>query len=263
MLIELDPTKYKNSQVVYERGEKVLYLVVLKAIYGMLQSAILFYKKFRKDLESVGFEVNPYDPCVANRSVNGNQHTVTWHVDDLKSSHVDPKVNDDFLAWLEMKYGSEKAPVVATRGKRHDYLGMILDYTEPGKVKVDMVYYVENMVKDFPEELNAAKGRYPWNEHLFRVDKSSKPLDKKKAEQFHTFVAKGLFLTKRARGDIMPAIAYLCTRVKDPTESDWVKLRRMMTFLKRTKHDVLTLQAYSTNIIKWHLDASFAVHYDF
>ena len=44
MLIELDPHKYKNK-VVYEKGEKVLYLLVLKAIYGLLKSAMLFYKK--------------------------------------------------------------------------------------------------------------------------------------------------------------------------------------------------------------------------
>ena len=65
-----------------------------KALYGMLQSSLLYYKKFRKDLEGIGFVVNPYDPCVANRIINGSQHTVTWHVDDLKSSHKNPRIND-------------------------------------------------------------------------------------------------------------------------------------------------------------------------
>ena len=53
------------------------------------------------------FEVNPYGACVANRMVNGKQHTVAWNVDDLKSSHVDPKVNSDFHEWLEKTYGSD------------------------------------------------------------------------------------------------------------------------------------------------------------
>jgi hypothetical protein len=44
--------------------------------------------------------MNPYDPCVANRMIGGKQQTVTWHVDDLMSSHVNKKVNDDFLEWL-------------------------------------------------------------------------------------------------------------------------------------------------------------------
>jgi hypothetical protein len=72
-----------------------------KALYGMLQSSLLYYKKFRKDFEEFGFIINPYDPCVANRMVNGKQHTVTWHVDNLKSSHINSKVNDKFFAWLQ------------------------------------------------------------------------------------------------------------------------------------------------------------------
>ncbi len=57
MLIELEPDVYRPC-VVYEKGVKTLYLIVLRAIYGMLQSALLFYQKFRKDLENYGFVFN-------------------------------------------------------------------------------------------------------------------------------------------------------------------------------------------------------------
>jgi hypothetical protein len=79
---------------------------------------------------------------------------VTWHVDDLKSSHVDPKVNNDFLLWLKKIYGDPKlAPVKATRGKIHDYLAMKLDFTTKGKLRVDMTDYIKNMINNFPEDL--------------------------------------------------------------------------------------------------------------
>ena len=65
----------------------MLYVRLFKALYGLLQSALLFYKKLRGELEDYGFEVNPYNPCVANKIVNGSQMTVTWHIDDLKVSH--------------------------------------------------------------------------------------------------------------------------------------------------------------------------------
>ena len=39
-LCEIAPESYQ-SYVVYERGVKVLYLVILKAIYGMLQAGLL------------------------------------------------------------------------------------------------------------------------------------------------------------------------------------------------------------------------------
>ena len=80
--------------VTFENGKKVLYVQVLRALYGMLVAALLWYKKFKSDLEEQGFEFNPYDACVANKEVNGKQQTVRFHVDDLMSSHVDSKVND-------------------------------------------------------------------------------------------------------------------------------------------------------------------------
>jgi hypothetical protein len=225
MLVEIDPELYRDH-VVYEEGSKVLYVQVLKAIYGMLQSAILFYKKLRDDLIKEGFEINPYDPCVANKIVSGKQLTVTWHVDDLKSSHIDPRVNDTCIKWLEKKYGDPKiGKVKAHRGKRHDYLGMTLDYSTPGEVKVDMTDYVKGMINEFPEDLKKTSAVTPSNENLFKVNPKSRKLSKDKAEEFHTAVAKGLFASTRARPDIQPTIAFLCTRVREPTEEDWNKLQ--------------------------------------
>jgi hypothetical protein len=60
-----------------------------KAMYGMMRSPLLFYLKLVDELIADGFELNPYDPCVANKMVNCKQMTVCWHVDDLKVSHVD------------------------------------------------------------------------------------------------------------------------------------------------------------------------------
>jgi hypothetical protein len=62
----------------------------------MLMASLLWYKKFRGDLEGIGFEFNPYDPCVANRIMSQKQQTMRFHVDDLMSSHMDPMVNNDF-----------------------------------------------------------------------------------------------------------------------------------------------------------------------
>jgi hypothetical protein len=104
MLVKMDSETYKDY-VFQEGNVKLLYVQALKALYGMLQSSILFYKKLKRDLKGIGFVINPYDPCVANRWVNSKKQTLTWYVDDLKSSNVDPKVNDKFHEWLETAYG--------------------------------------------------------------------------------------------------------------------------------------------------------------
>jgi hypothetical protein len=129
----MEPELY-GPFVVEENGKKVLYVKVLRAIYGMVEAALHWYNKFRKDFEEAGFVFNYYDPCVVNKMVNGKQHTIVFHVDDLKSSHVDPKVNNKFEEWLNKKYGTH-GKVVCHRGTRFDYLGMILDYSKKARSK--------------------------------------------------------------------------------------------------------------------------------
>jgi hypothetical protein len=48
-------------------------------------------------------EVKPHD-----RTVNGKEHTITWHIDDLKSIDMDSKVNDQFWEWIKKIYTSDK-----------------------------------------------------------------------------------------------------------------------------------------------------------
>ena len=54
----------------------MLYVRLSKALYGILRAALMFYKRLRSDLEDRGFVVNPYDPCVTNKMVDGAQMTV-------------------------------------------------------------------------------------------------------------------------------------------------------------------------------------------
>jgi hypothetical protein len=69
-------------------------------LYGTMVASLLYYKKFVKSLKSNGFRLNPYDPCGANKHVNGEQLTVCFHVDHCKILHLIPKVVDETIEWL-------------------------------------------------------------------------------------------------------------------------------------------------------------------
>ena len=62
----------------YERGVKVLYVRVLRAIYGCLESALLWYNLYSSTLVNLGFELNPYDLCVANKIIDDSQCTIAF-----------------------------------------------------------------------------------------------------------------------------------------------------------------------------------------
>ena len=106
LLTKCDPTKYQPYLVV-EQGKPVLYVELVKALYGTIRTALIFWRKFTKQITKWGFTVNPYDWCVANKIVCGSQLTITWHVDDLKISHVDREVLEDLLKQLDGAFGKD------------------------------------------------------------------------------------------------------------------------------------------------------------
>jgi hypothetical protein len=130
---------------------------------------------------------------------------IAFHVDDCKLSHKDPKQMDRILAWLRQEYecifedGSGKMQV--SRGKIHKYLGMTLDYTMRGQVKVTMLGYISDILNAFDKaELKGGGTKTsaaPTN--LFKVDEDCDKLGPEKAKEFHNLVAKTLFAIKRAR----------------------------------------------------------------
>ena len=156
MLVKIDPRLYRKY-IQVERGKPVLYVELVKALYGTLRASLLFWRKLSAKLVEWGFEINPYDWCVANKMINGKQCTVLWHVDDLKISHVSSEVVTDVIRVIDEEFGKED-PITVTRGKIHEYLGMALDYSRPGKVMIKMLDYVSDMLDDLPEGLDGERG---------------------------------------------------------------------------------------------------------
>ncbi len=124
LMVKMDPKIYQKY-VTIEKGRQVLYLRLQKALYGMMKSALLFYRKLIKELKEMGFEINPYDSCVANKLVDGNQMTVRWHVDDLMISHVNQDKILKFMKCIKDIYGDNLAKNVSMT---HNYLGVTFDY---------------------------------------------------------------------------------------------------------------------------------------
>ena len=102
----------------YENGKKVLYVKILRAIYGCIESALLWYKLYSETLEGMEFVINTYDWCVSDKMINGNQCTIMWYVDNNKLSHVDPNIFTEILEEINKHFGE----LVVSRGGEHDFL---------------------------------------------------------------------------------------------------------------------------------------------
>jgi hypothetical protein len=107
--------KYQKF-VTLEHGKKVLYLRLLKALYGCVVSALLWYELFTGTLKGMGFKLNPYDTFVANKEVDSKQCTINLYVDSKVVTGVVEKIEERFRK------------MTVTRGKKHVFLGMDITY---------------------------------------------------------------------------------------------------------------------------------------
>ena len=137
---------------------------------------------------------------------------------------------------------------------------MKMDYSQPGKVIFSMEDYIDRIVSETPDELLKGPCSTPAANHLFNVNEDSEPLDKIRAEKYHHLTAMILYLAKKTRPDVQTATAFLTTRVQSPSLDDWKKLGRCVRYLGVTKSLPLTLEADDRGIIRWWVDASYAVH---
>ena len=247
-----------KKQVVYEGKTKVLYVRCKKAIYGCVMSGLLWYETFTELLSDMGFTINPYDPCVANATINGKQCTIAWYVDDAKISHVDPAVVTDIIDKIEKHFDLE---MTVTRGKKHEFLGMQITFRGDGNLDINMSSYIKTAIQR--SGLTITRGATtPCASSIFDGKDDTEPISKERREAFHSTAATLIYVGTRARPDILLALGYICGRVHSPTEKDEGRLKRLLEYLYGTQDLLMTLGADSLDSFWTWVDASFALHPD-
>ena len=183
IMCKVDET-YKEY-VIQEGKHRVLYMQLNKALYGCMKSAIIWYDTFVGTLKDLDFKLNPYDPCVANLTIDGSTLTIVWYVDDCKISHKDPKVVDWLISEIEKKHDK----MTITRGRKHTFVGMDIEFLGDGKVLILMQDYLVECID--ASGIDVSDGaKTPAAKGLFDVDESSKKLDDKQHDLFHHIVSK-------------------------------------------------------------------------
>ena len=185
LFCELDPSL--REFVVKENGKDVLYVQLDRALYGCVQSALLWYELYLTTLEKMGFRLKPYDLCVANAIINERQCTICWYIDNNKVSHVEKRVVNSIIKKIESKFGK----MSQTRGDKHEFLGMDITYHNK-KMSISMKKHIKKAIDSFEEDITQETATSAMN-HLFKVRDVPK-IDKKKAENFHSVTAQLLFI---------------------------------------------------------------------
>ena len=228
-----------------------------KALYGCIKSALLWYELFAGTLQKMGFKINRVDNCVASRKYHGKQCDIGWYVDDNFISCVNDRVVSTVIDKIEERFGK----MAVTRGSKHVFLGMNIEFKPNGTVDIDTIDYIKEAIDEFGDKC-LPRPPTPAGPNILSVDPSSPRLDARRADIFHSIVAKMLWVRPRSRLDIAFTISFMCTRVGCSTEEDWMKLRRLMGYLNNTIHEKRTLGADSIIDLSTWIDSSYAIHAD-
>jgi predicted nuclease of predicted toxin-antitoxin system len=237
------------------RDDGKLVVKVNHAMYGLIQSAKLWYKDLSGYLVSKGFKIVKGDDCVlVKRMQNGKYVVVILYVDDIL---VLSELSED-RKWVRSILVDKYDKVTCEEVERLPYLGMTIVKRSFG-YELCMRSYIEEVIKFYGKE-KLREYIIPATNNFFQVDESSEMLSEK--SKFHSVMAKLLYLGKRGRPDILMPVQFLCTRVQAPTKQDVIKLERVLGYLQFSKSWTRSFDRSKFDRVVTYVDASFAVHSD-
>ena len=71
ILVEISLDVYKSHVTTNKNGVKYLLVKCQNALYGTMLASLIYYRNFTNIFTDVGFTINPYYPCVANKMIDG------------------------------------------------------------------------------------------------------------------------------------------------------------------------------------------------
>jgi hypothetical protein len=247
ILVSMQP-ELKN----YMNANGCIIVLLLKALYGLVVASQLWYKSLSNALLSFGLKESYVDKCVFYGKIDGHEIILCIHVDDIGII----KKNNIVVKLLETKLNEVFTKANVDMSNPLNFLGMnITIYLDA--IYVDMYRYTIEAC----ESWGATSGiSTPGDNNLFKDDESSTPLEGGKAKTYHTGAAKLLFLSKRARPDILTPVSVCCGHVNAPKEQDWHRLDRVMKYLYGRPNYGLKFARGDNMNIKCYCDAAFACH---
>ena len=223
-----------------------------KALYGLVESALLWYEHLRGTLLQIGYCVSQFDRGLFFKITTAGKCYVCVHVDDVLISSTCRSLIDELIQHLEKVYKD----LNVQKGNKIFYLGLQIDIdVNNHRIQLSQSGYVADLLREYPPS-NAAVS--PATDNLFDTSDEGTPVD---PTAFASKLMKLAYLAKRTRPDLLLAVSFLATRMKNPNNFDDIKLSRVYEYLLETREYVYTLQPSSLRIIAW-IDASYAVHSD-
>jgi hypothetical protein len=117
---------------------------------------------------------------------------------------------------------------------------MILDFSVDKELRVNMMAYVKMVLGSIPNDM-LGKATTPAASYLVYQINQTNPqyLNEETAEMFHVVTMQLMYLAHRGCPDILLAVSFLASRVKQHDADDYKKLARVTKYLDSTTDLIL------------------------
>ena len=223
-----------------------IYFELIKSVYGLTESAALWFKELRDMLIGLGYIQQIVDPCLFIHPTL--KSSINIHVDDCLVTCS----NDAEAARLKAFFETHKCTI---KVDDFTFLGMDVWRRNDGIIQVSMTKFLTALAKEWRL---TGKEEYPTRADFAENDVSG---PSPRRNEYVSKVMALLYAAIRVRFDILFAVATLSQHCAAPTNKQYSDLEHLLRYVNGTLDKAITLHTDSLNIHVW-ADASFMTHSD-
>jgi Reverse transcriptase (RNA-dependent DNA polymerase) len=224
-------------------------LLLLKSLYGLVQSARQFYLMYVKILKQIGFVQSNADPCLLIKKSNLGIVMMIIHVDDCFTIG-NRKAIDHVIEEIKKKGLELKVEYNFT-----DYLGCEI-YMKEDKAWMGQQGMIKKIEQNFGEMV---KGVMPCktpgtpNYNITQPKPSDELISDQDQAIYRSGVGSLLYLVKYSRPDIANAVRELAKCMGKASPAAYKELKRVLKYVLSTKNYGLYIEPKVSKVNKWEM----------
>jgi hypothetical protein len=208
------------------------------AIYGLVQAARQYYKKFISVLRFAGFNGGYADPCLMMRqNEHGLVYIAIWVDDSLvigNKEAINALINDLEGSGFTLKI----------QGTLDDYLSCEITISkDEKKAWIHQPHLLKKLEEKFSDKVNQLQHyNTPGTPGLINLRNVGVTVDSEKHKIYRSGVGMLLYLTKHTRPDIANPVRELSKTLDQPSPAAYKEMLRVLKYVMDTKNLALKIQ---------------------
>lgn len=218
-------------------GKEDLVCRLHRSLYGLKQSAKVWHSTVKKVLLEMGFRQSESDACLFMKQLSsGDWVYLLIYVDDMIVACRDKHQLDRLEQELQKRFE------VSCLGTVNHFLGIRVRQDKDGFYSLSQQASIREIAARYGLE-GAKSSKFPLDQGYLK-DQESEALPNN--IQYQSLVGALLYLATNSRPDIAVAVSILSRKCSNPTQRDWIELKRVVRYLIGTADYELKLSSDRT-----------------